>query len=462
MGRQRANGVDAAIALLKALVACDGAASGRELAAEIRLPRSSFHRIVRTLVAAGLLTSRRGVVGVGPLAGSFIATSVERMRTERGAHASRPQWAAVRVAALDPAEGRGPIALAKPMRTTPRAGRLRIGFSNISLDNPWRIALVHSIEHAASGLGKGIARLAVRHAENDAQTQAEHIRELVEEDVDGLIVSAAPSPLVREAIETAMSRGIEVVMVDRRLPDAEPTCFVSTSDVSIGQTTALWLAEILAGTGAILLLPGREEAEPAQIRLAAAKSVFARYPQIEFVGVEWTGWQRQAGYQAAARAIERFGHRIAGVWCDSGLQGVGSLQAFINAGWKTGHIPPHTGGDLNLVYKLAIKHEVKLAAVDYPPAMGIRAVEVLFAALHGHYVPKRIEVASDVIVTRGAATASVKPHLWAEDHVRWDLPNDLVLASGLGPAYNPCAFRIHYPGNSYNRSAARPVQRSGP
>ena len=39
--------------------------------------------------------------------------------------------------------------------------------------------------------------------------------------------------------------------------------------------------------------------------------------------------------------------------------------------------------------------------------------------------------------------------------MRWDLPDDLVLASGLGPAYNPQSFRIHYPGNVYNRSAAR-------
>jgi ribose transport system substrate-binding protein len=38
--------------------------------------------------------------------------------------------------------------------------------------------------------------------------------------------------------------------------------------------------------------------------------------------------------------------------------------------------------------------------------------------------------------------------------VRWDLPDDLVRASGLGPSYNPRSFRIHYPGNIYNRSAA--------
>ena len=87
--------------------------------------------------------------------------------------------------------------------------------------------------------------------------------------------------------------------------------------------------------------------------------------------------------------------------------------------------------------------------------MGIRALEVLYSALRGQWVPKIVNVPSDIILTRGAATRSIRPQLLAEEHVRWDLPDDLVLASGLGHAYNPRSFRIHYPGNIYNRSAAR-------
>jgi ribose transport system substrate-binding protein len=131
------------------------------------------------------------------------------------------------------------------------------------------------------------------------------------------------------------------------------------------------------------------------------------------------------------------------------------LQAFIDAGYRAGEIPPHTGGELNLAYKLAIRSRTPLAAVDFPPSMGIKALEVLLAALRGSWTPTSIKVASEIIVSKGAATRSISPDRWAEDHVRWDLPDDLVLASGLGPAYNPRSFRIHYPGNVYNRSAAQ-------
>ncbi len=450
-------GVDGAISILQALIAQGGTASSSTLAAELGLPRSSFHRIVQILAGAEILSVGRGAIGVGALAAPLIECGIQRLVEECQicALANPPISAKTPLA---PATRAQPVTFSKPLRVGRDYKRFRIGFSNVSLDNPWRVALVHSVEHGASHLGARIARLMIQHADNDPARQTEQIRDLVNEGIDGLIVSADDSPLVSGAVAEAMVRGIEVVMVDRPLRGAKPTSFVSTSDIAIGRTTALWLAETLNGSGAILMLPGKEEAEPARLRLDAARAVFAGFPQIEILDVTWTGWLRRIGHAASARAIERFGRRISGVWCDSGLQGVGSMQAFVAAGWQNGHIPPHTGGDLNLAYKLAIKHNVRMAAVNYPPSMGIRAVEVLYSALRGRYVPDRVDVPSEVILTRGSATLSIQPQLWAEDHVRWDLPDELVLSSGLGSAYNPWAFRIHYPGNVYNRSAAQAVR----
>lgn len=452
MGKCRLNGVDAAIALLKAMIDLDGQASHRALMERTGLSRSSLRRIALALAEEGILTLSRGRIGVGPVARTLFAADCARLRREqRQAPKGRPTGAR---AMADANVQERVIALSRPLRPGRQPKRLNLGFSNVSLDNPWRVALVHSAEQAASSLSHGIGRFTVRHADNDGERQAADIRALVDDGSDGLIVSAIASAAVRAAIEMAMERGVEVVMVDRRLPDADPTSFVSTSDEAIGRTTALWLAEALQGRGSVLLLPGGKEAEPAQLRLAAAQGVFSRYPDITILGINWTDWQHEVGFAAASQAIARFGGRISGVWCDSGLQGVGSMEAFLAAGKKAGEIPPHTGGDLNLAYKLAIRHEVKFAAMDYPPAMGFRAVETLLSALRDRHVPKRVDVATDLVLTRNAALAAMKPDAWADEHVRWDLPDDLVLASGLGRAYNPKMFRIHYPGNKYNRSAA--------
>ena len=78
-GSQR-NGVDAAIALLLALGAHNGEAAAAELRREIGAPRSSFHRIVRTLAAVGLVEAPRGRVRVGPLASSLVRAHAEAQR----------------------------------------------------------------------------------------------------------------------------------------------------------------------------------------------------------------------------------------------------------------------------------------------------------------------------------------------------------------------------------------------
>ncbi|MGB3501899.1 MAG: substrate-binding domain-containing protein [Mesorhizobium sp.] len=459
MGERRLNGVDAALDLLQALNAAGGDAANQTLMQATGLSRSSLHRIARVLASRGVVTLERGRIRVGPIAASLFAADRERLQLEQQKRAPRAAIAGIR-ALVTPSDDDGPLPLSRPLQPRRQPKRFRVGFSNIALDSPWRVALVHSVEHAASTLRDGIVRLSVRHAGIDADRQAQDIAAFVDEGVDGLIVSGISAPQVRDAIDDAMARGVEVVMVDRRVADANLTSFVTGSDEAIGRNTARWLVDTLGGRGTILMLPGDGEVEPAQVRFAAAKAVFDAADGIEILGIHWTDWLREGGFASSTGAIARYGRDIGGVWCCSGLQGVGSMEAFVAAGRKPGEIPPHTGGDLNLAYKLAIRHNIKLAAMDYPPAMGFRAVEVLLAALNGRHVPRRIDVATDLVMTRSAAMPGVRPHAWAEDHVRWDLPDDLILASGLGPAYNPKIFRVHYPGNSYNRSAAAPARRS--
>ena len=451
----RVDGISVAISVLEALSRSHGTIPLRELAA--LAPRSSLYRVIKTMAAAGIVARTKGTIGIGPLAQALLRGHGLRLSCETVPPARPHQFD---VLGGDTDEASDPIILSRPLRWSPKRSGFHIGFSNVTLDSPWRIALVHSVERAAANLHGSLARFTVRHANDSAEQQAADIDELVAAGADGLVVSANASTQVRAAIERAMRRRVEVVIIDRGMRDLPPTSYVCTSDRMIGRITAQWLAETLRGSGGILLLPGGEGSEPAQRRLAAALEVFSAFPNITILETSWTDWKRERGYRFVRDAIERLGRQISGVWCDSGLQGVGSMKAFARSGWKNGTIPPHTGGDLNLAYKLAIRHQIKLAAVDCPPAMGKRAVEVLFDALQGRHVPSRVEVPLEVIVTEGCQTQSISPHLAVEDHVRWDLPDDLVLASGLGPAYNPREFRIHYRGNSYNRSAAQPA-RSG-
>jgi ribose transport system substrate-binding protein len=446
-----------AIELLAMLSVSEGAVGTGEAVARLGASRSTLNRLCRILAQYELIDcSRRGRIALGPVALALGSRREELMRAEDERRLAPRRKQLVRAPGASYSLIRNPDCSVVAPTTRSRISRqFRLGFSNASLDHPWRTALVHSVEYGAVRSNNLVSSFEVRHARLDAARQAHDVAELLKSGVDGLIVSAHDSVSLADSLGEAERQGVPVVLVDRGRPDILPhACFVTCDDYAIGDITARWMAERLRGRGSIVLLPGLFQADPAHRRLDGARAVFARYPGLQVADVCWTGWQEELGREIIAAKLADGRETIDGVWCDSGLQAVGSLRAYVAAG-RSGAIPPHTGGDLNLAYKLAIRHGVPQAAVDYPPAMGLRAVEALLDVLRGRPVPRRIDVPTEIVVTRGHATRSVRPDLWSDEHVRWDLPDDLILASGLGASYDPRSFRVHYKGNRYNRSAAR-------
>ncbi|MBL4811708.1 MAG: substrate-binding domain-containing protein [Rhodobacteraceae bacterium] len=448
MGEFRQNGVDGAIALLSVLAKDKtGTLSTKEALQATGMARTSLYRVGKVLAQNGLVALARGKVAVGAQASVLSTAYAKQVQVDFQRRSVRD----ISVRAGFPQVSAGFVARAPALvlRSGAAASRRRyyIGFSNASLGNAWRTALVHAIEYGAGGLGDAIDRLAIRHAEDDAVLQSAQIRALVNDGVDGLLVSAANAPEIAVEIANAIETGIRVVLVDRGSDAALPYhSFVNSSDHLIGHTTALWLAETLKGRGHILLLPGQRGAGPAVARLAAARAVFATFPDIHIAASYWTDWRSEAAEACVSGYLAAGAQPFDGVWSDSGLQGAGSLRAYLGAGYHGEDIPPHTGGDLNEVYKLALQNNVRMVAVDYPPSMGLVAVETLFSALRGVPVPRNISVRSDVIMTKGDATRSVRSTMLVENHVRWDLPDQLILQSGIGRAYDPHSFRVRYPG----------------
>ncbi|MDE1991505.1 MAG: substrate-binding domain-containing protein [Rhizobiaceae bacterium] len=452
-GNQR-NGVDAAIDIVSALARRNGSASSAALAAELDIPRASFHRMTRMLAQHGIVVCSRGKVSVGPVSRKLISTlhnaaqAADRKRDQLLGEAVRPIALSLDAPVLKPPP------LSRPAIAIKRK-RFRIGFSNGAMDNPWQVALVHSIEFAASRLRDVLECVTVVHAQGDAEKQEDDIVELAKSGIDGLLVSAVSPRKLAPLSAHLMRQGIPVVFVERGgTPNLACASFVTSNNVTIGKLTAQWLARTLDGDGLVMMLFGHADPELTQSRQMAAMQVFSEYPNIRTVVANATNFNRQRAYGTATEIIAHHGEQIAGVWCDSGLNSAGSIQAFLDAGYKPGHVPPHTGGDLNLSYKLAVGANVPLASIDYPPAMGIRAFEILLSSLQGAWIPQYLDIASPFVTSRSGRRNPAKTHLWAEERVRWDMPDELILGAGLGAAYNPAAFRVNYPGNHHNRSSA--------
>ncbi len=321
-----------------------------------------------------------------------------------------------------------------------------IGFSNAGVADGWLVTFKHGVEWAAAQNRDRIEKFLITDANWDADKQIRDIQDLLNQDIDLLLVNPVTLEALDPVLRRTMRSGIPVVSVVRRVKsDTAFVSFVTASDSALARLSAQWLVETLNGEGRIVVLPGQAGASPAEFRLRAAREVFAQYPGIEILDVQYTDWSPARGKEIMSALIQAHAGNIDGVWADSGLQGSGSVEAFLNAAIEGKDVPPHTGGDLNYMYQLAHEHGFPFCGIDYTAAIGIDGVRIALDVLEGKSVPTRFDLNFQVVIPEGYETRSIKADVWLRDYVRLDKPGELIMGHGLGEDYDPQTFTADYP-----------------
>ncbi|NLS02956.1 substrate-binding domain-containing protein [Rhizobium sp. P32RR-XVIII] len=326
-----------------------------------------------------------------------------------------------------------------------KEGPYTIGFSNAGLGDSWRVVMLHSMEKAAAEHKDQISHLLITDAGHDDAKQVSDIQDLISQGVDLLIVSANTEQAVDPAVSRAMEQGIPVVMVDRRVSSDNFVTFVTASDAMMGRLFGQWIAEKLHGKGNIVILGGQAGSSPNELRVKAAKQVLDQYPDIKILDTVYSDWSPVKGKQVMQAVIAKYGKSINAVLSTHGLQTPGSIEAFLEAGFKPGEIPPHTTSDVNGPLQLALKYKVPMLEVGYPPAMGGTAIDVALKVLSGAKVPCTYEINAQIATTDGDETPSIRPDLHVKDMVLPNAPADMLVTGGMGPDYNPSTFKVDYP-----------------
>ena len=324
-------------------------------------------------------------------------------------------------------------------------GPYTIGFSNAGLGDSWRVVAVHSMMKAAAESKDLIDKLIITDAGHDDSKQVADIQDLVSRGVDLLIVSANTAQALDPVVTRVMDQGIPVVMVDRRIESDNFVTFVTASDAISGRLFAQWIVEKLEGKGSVIMLGGQAGSSPSEIRMKTAMQVFNQYPDIKIVDTVYGDWSPVKAKQVMQSMIQKHGEDIDAVWSAHGLMTPGSIEAFVEAGWADGTIPPHTTADVNGPMQLALKHKVPLLEVGYPPAMAGESIKIALRVLAGAQVPCISEINSQIAVTEGDNTPSIDTRLRIDEMVVLDGPADLLVTGGMGPGYDPTTFSIDYP-----------------
>lgn len=320
-----------------------------------------------------------------------------------------------------------------------------IGFSNAGLGDSWRVVMLHSLQKAAAENKDKISKLIITDAGHDDAKQVADIQDLISRGVDLLIVSANTQQALDPAVQQAMAQGIPVVMMDRRVASDDFVTFVTASDAMMGRLFAQWIAEKLNGKGNVIMLAGQAGSSPSENREKPAREVFAQYPGIKVLETVYSDWSPVKGKQVMQAMIAKYGKEISAVWSAHGLQTPGSIEAFIEAGYKDGEIPPHTTADVNGPLQMAIQHKVPMLEVGYPPAMGGVSINVALQVLAGAPVPCIYTINSQIAVSEGDETPSIQTSLRLTDMVVPNGPADMLITGGMSPDYDPKTFKVDYP-----------------
>lgn len=281
-------------------------------------------------------------------------------------------------------------------------------FSNASASNSWRLSMVEHVRYEVRHHPE-IGTYRETDAKDDPATQISDIKGLLTQGCDVLLVSPAKLDELKPSIDEAMALGVPVVLIDRKVTGDNYVSYVAANNCDIGRLQAEWLVQELNGKGNIVLLSGVKDSSVAEDRMRCARQVFAQAPEIKELAQAYANWSPVDGKKAMEEWLKTFDPKqIDGIWSD-GSQGVGAVNAYLEAGLA---VPPITGGDINSFLKQWKQNGFSAVAVSYPARVGQIGVTTALDVLAGKPVLRRVEIPLKVIT---------KDNL--DEYVRLDLPD---------------------------------------
>lgn len=288
-----------------------------------------------------------------------------------------------------------------------KEGPYTIGFASQGPTNSWATIYDETLKARAAELG---VTLEYAGADGKEDKQVNDINDLLAKGVDALIVTPM-GPAIKAPIERAAAEGIPVILCTGIVDTDTNVSRVDRDNRLNGALSAEWIAQKVGAAGKIVMLAGIPGVPTAESRLEGANEVFAQYPDIEILDSQYTNWSPTEGKTVMEQMITKYGDTIDAIWSDSGLQNVGVIQAYNEAGLS---VPPITAEPLNGFLKLAKENNVEFAAIGYPPTHSADCLDTAIAALEGQPVSSFVNV--DVPIFTDAEI---------DDYVRMDCSDDL-------------------------------------
>lgn len=309
-------------------------------------------------------------------------------------------------------------------KTAGAAEKAKVFVSTGFEGNTWMDASINLLTAIAQTKAfKDRVELKVQSARANAQTQIQQINAMTQAGAD-VIVSWAISPTaLNRAIRNACRKGVIFITFDAEV--TEPCAYhVGINQDWAGAGPAEWLAEELGGKGNIVFMGGIPGNMVDMRRNAAAKAVFAEFPDIAIVADTPSMWNNATAKQKLTEIVATHGwDKIDGLWTQTGCYVFTQMQ--VDAG-RSDQLKPCAGNGTNghRVAQLPPgttegAYGLRSASMGSPPWAAPLAFKLAMTKLDGADIPHFYEIPMP-LVTPGetqlcdrADLAELKAKDWA-------------------------------------------------
>ena len=207
----------------------------------------------------------------------------------------------------------------------------RIGFSQGTMNHPYRIAMVEdNVNYAKEHYPE--FEIITTDGQNNSATQMQNVEDLLASDIDLLLISPLTSDALTDVCQKAMDMGIPVVTLDRNV-ECEVTCYVGAENRPMGVASGEEFAKMLDGKGNIIEVLGTAGASADIDRQSGFEEALEAYPDMNIIASQYCDYLREDAMQFMEDMLQRFGEgEIDGVFCTNDEMAMGVLEAIKSAG----------------------------------------------------------------------------------------------------------------------------------
>ncbi|MEX2278385.1 MAG: substrate-binding domain-containing protein [Cucumibacter sp.] len=207
---------------------------------------------------------------------------------------------------------------------------IKIGMVNLSLCCAYFVGMDAAVRDEASAYSN--VDILSTDAEGDVAKLTANVEDMLNQGVEGLIVSGAWIEAAPAAIEAINAAGVPLVMVDRLLKGGDYTSWVGPDNRAIGEGIGDYIVNRLNGAGNVVIIRGGPADNTiGSNRSEGVQSKFAGTNIQTLVAAGWGEWSADGGFQQMEDMLAKEAD-IDAVFCENDSMCLGAQKAIADAG----------------------------------------------------------------------------------------------------------------------------------